>query len=427
MLISKDYMKINNRMHIENPDYGTGGWRFRDEIMKLTGEIGGSILDYGCGKGTLSPEFPELDIREYDPAIPGKDAEPERADLVVCTDVLEHIEPELLDNVLEHLRSLTIKRLFFNIATKPAIKLLPDGTQPHRIIKNADWWKEKLSERFVIINSKTLEHYIMIDAIPLKEVEIIETVSALTDEARNQNVVKNCAKISKRLQDNQPVNDKKAIIVCYGPSLQQTWPQIAMSKTLGHEIITVSGSHAFLLDKGITPDIHIDCDPRERKARQFGKPRDGVKYWMGSCIDPLYLEILEGQDVSLWHVHNGYESEFIWDHEPGCWMLIAGGSIGLCAVSLLYSQGYRDFEIHGMDCSFANEETRHAGPHLSPKPRVLKLFCHGREFVTSASFASYARQFIDDMAMWKDARFTLHGDGLLQEMCRDKQIQEKAA
>jgi 2-polyprenyl-3-methyl-5-hydroxy-6-metoxy-1,4-benzoquinol methylase len=109
-----------------------------------------SILDYGCGKGNLAVAMPDLAIREYDPAIAGKDGEPEPADLVICTDVLEHIEPNYLDDVLDHIRSVTAKFAFLNIATRPAVKTLPDGRNTHLIIRPQDWWRSRIEKFFEI-------------------------------------------------------------------------------------------------------------------------------------------------------------------------------------------------------------------------------------------------------------------------------------
>lgn len=262
------------------------------------------------------------------------------------------------------------------------------------------------------------------DVIPLgnkgewKPFEVIGMVSALTDEERNSNVLANCMKGFPILSEMKDAHDRKAILVCYGPSLQDTWPTVALSKFNGADIITVSGAHKFLIERNVIPTHHIDCDPRERKARQFGLPHKDVKYWIGSCVDPLYIEILEGFDVTLWHNHNGPASEeFVWDIDPTAPLLVGGSSVGLRAINLLYSQGYRDFEIHGMDCSFRDEHERHAGDHLSPKPKYIKVKFNEREFLTSPSFAEYAKQF-DDQKLLPNATFRLHGDGLLQHMQR---------
>jgi hypothetical protein len=83
-------------------------------------------------------------VFEYDPGIPGKDHLPKPADLVVCTDVLEHIEPELLDGVLRHLYLLAGRGAYLVIATRLARELLPDGRNAHLIVQEPPWWLAKL-------------------------------------------------------------------------------------------------------------------------------------------------------------------------------------------------------------------------------------------------------------------------------------------
>jgi len=82
--------------------------------------------------------------RDYDPAVTGMDDTPLFADLVTCCDVLEHIEPERLDRVLAHIRSLARKAVFFVVATRPANKLLPNGENAHLIIESAEWWEARV-------------------------------------------------------------------------------------------------------------------------------------------------------------------------------------------------------------------------------------------------------------------------------------------
>ena len=142
MLISEEYRELNRQLHEHNHGYGGG-----NKWAEFIGEFAeGTVLDYGCGKGHLSKLLPHLNIIEYDPAIPGKDELPEPADTVVCNDVLEHVEPEYLDNVLNHLVSLTKKNLLLVIACRPGNKFLPDGSRAHRIIKSEEWWEKKLAQ-----------------------------------------------------------------------------------------------------------------------------------------------------------------------------------------------------------------------------------------------------------------------------------------
>tara|TARA_S200002703_G_scaffold107486_1_gene93376 strand:+ start:2423 stop:2824 length:402 start_codon:yes stop_codon:yes gene_type:complete len=105
------------------------------------------VLDYGCGKGTLGAALGR-EIKEYDPAIPGKDERPVAADIVACTDVLEHIEPDCIDDVLDDLARVTKSVLFVTVCVVPAKKKLADGRNAHILLKPFDWWAGKLTERF---------------------------------------------------------------------------------------------------------------------------------------------------------------------------------------------------------------------------------------------------------------------------------------
>ena len=144
-MISEEYRRMNQVLH-ENPAYGNSATRWVPYISYMRGN---TVLDYGCGKGKIARKanFP---IDEYDPAIPGKDTLPEPHQCVICTDVMEHIEPEYLDAVLEHIQSLMLEAGFFVISTKAAKKVLPDGRNAHLIIKPAVWWMDKLSDYFFV-------------------------------------------------------------------------------------------------------------------------------------------------------------------------------------------------------------------------------------------------------------------------------------
>src|SRR5688500_13808076 len=87
------------------------------------------VLDYGCGKQFLKEAIEQYGykVTGYDPAIDGLEATPEPHDIVYCGDVLEHIEPELLDGVLEDLRRVTKLAAILVVNSDPAGKKLPDG------------------------------------------------------------------------------------------------------------------------------------------------------------------------------------------------------------------------------------------------------------------------------------------------------------
>lgn len=167
-LISKAYAEMNRQMHETMPHYGTSAGRWKEFVFGLAKVEGyQTILDYGCGKGLLKTLLPTLDIKEYDPAIPGKEATPEPADLVCCFDVLEHVEPHSVNAVLRHLASLTKGKFVFNISTRPASKFLPDGRNAHICLRNQEWWRGKLVDFFQIISWEVKDSHVYGEALPL--------------------------------------------------------------------------------------------------------------------------------------------------------------------------------------------------------------------------------------------------------------------
>jgi hypothetical protein len=156
-LISEEYKRLNASLHDDNANYGVSGQNWADMVRGLSARVGTTdILDYGCGKQTLQAALTEFKLKHYDPGIAGFDTPPAPADLVVCTDVLEHIEPGLLGNVLDDLQRVTRKMGFFTVATRPAIKFLADGRNAHLIQEPIDWWLPKFRARFKVVQSQDM-------------------------------------------------------------------------------------------------------------------------------------------------------------------------------------------------------------------------------------------------------------------------------
>ncbi|MHA2067376.1 MAG: hypothetical protein ACXABY_23655 [Candidatus Thorarchaeota archaeon] len=112
------------------------------------------LLDYGCGsnlsltKGLDTQR--KFKYQAYDPGVPKYKSDPSPAECVVCVDVLEHIEHEFLEDVLDHLESLTQVVLFASIHSGPAGKTLEDGRNAHLTQQPYQWWLPKIWDRFEI-------------------------------------------------------------------------------------------------------------------------------------------------------------------------------------------------------------------------------------------------------------------------------------
>jgi SAM-dependent methyltransferase len=153
--ISEEYKELNMEHHRRRSGWGRSGKKWLGLVSKLIDDTGSKyVLDYGAGKGILAARLKNKGFRvqEYDPAIPEKSDKPVgKFDFIVCTDVLEHVEPEYIENVLNELREYMRKGGFFTICLGPARKhILPDGRNAHVLIRSREWWMDELKKRFEV-------------------------------------------------------------------------------------------------------------------------------------------------------------------------------------------------------------------------------------------------------------------------------------
>ena len=146
MLITPEYIEQNRILHEQRADYGSrvkpARWL---HILHHTHE-GERILDYGCGKGAMQDYLGAGTVTNYDPAT--FPICPHPHPVVACLDVLEHVEPDCLDDVLAHIASLAQRVAYLVISKSQGRKRLPDGRPAHLIVESADWWRDRLSQHF---------------------------------------------------------------------------------------------------------------------------------------------------------------------------------------------------------------------------------------------------------------------------------------
>lgn len=147
-LITPEYQKQQREFHDLRPDYGTSSRKYVEQVEHLAGQLKTrDILDYGCGKAFLQKGLP-FPIQNYDPCTAEYAERPRPAQIVVCTDVLEHIEPDCLPAVIADLAALTTRLLLVNVACRPAKKFLQDGRNAHLIQETPNWWLSNLLPHF---------------------------------------------------------------------------------------------------------------------------------------------------------------------------------------------------------------------------------------------------------------------------------------
>lgn len=153
-LITPEYRRLQEELHAKG-NYGVASLKYGHLVSEIMNRLEIThLLDYGAGRqmnlmnalrGHVKQKFT---YQAYDPAVPDLAAAPIPAQMVACIDVLEHIEPDLLDNVLDHLAQLTECVLLATVHTGPAGKVLSDGRNAHLIQQPMAWWLPKFLDRF---------------------------------------------------------------------------------------------------------------------------------------------------------------------------------------------------------------------------------------------------------------------------------------
>ena len=141
------------QLHSEKADYGrTSEYQLgyiQQSVMWL-GPIK-TVLDYGCGRSHVVDWVAKLNdatAYRYDPAIPEYATLPiTKADLVLNTDVLEHIPEDQLPEILGAISAIS-PHAFFNISIVEAVTHLPNGDNAHCTVRTGEWWRNKLAEYF---------------------------------------------------------------------------------------------------------------------------------------------------------------------------------------------------------------------------------------------------------------------------------------
>ena len=114
-----------------------------------------NILDYRCGNGVLLKllrhKYPKINIDGYDPAIKEFSVIPNNHyDMIINTDVLEHIPKSDIADVVNHIKSLS-NNAFFCLHHGKALTILSNGENAHITIEPKEWYHNLMKKYFDII------------------------------------------------------------------------------------------------------------------------------------------------------------------------------------------------------------------------------------------------------------------------------------
>ncbi len=256
----------------------------------------------------------------------------------------------------------------------------------------------------------------MIDGQVLNVTEKQATKYCIDLWRRDEQMKLAMARVKGRIQPHEK-RDQPVAVVCFGPSLQQTWEQVKNFPF----VISCSGSHKFLVERGIIPNWHVEVDPRAHKVALMGPPQAETEYLISSTCDPALFDHLDGFNVKLWHVFDASE-----DGKrvlpPGEWAITGGCDVGLRALTIAGFLGFRDLHVFGMDHSAGTVDaptaSRHAGVHPNGGTKFAHCEYDGKTYRTTPGMLEAARSVWHELDQMPAVKATFYGEGLCQAMAK---------
>jgi hypothetical protein len=153
---TRQYIKLYHGLK-QKPD---SGLRYIDDVHNIILEKNiQSVWDYGCGVNALlikgiKKKMPEFNISGYDPAI--LNSKPllhnyitdDAVDMIISTDCLEHLRVSELITCFEFWKKKNPKYIFVATINRMAFKILPNKSNPHKIVESKDWWTGFIQGQF---------------------------------------------------------------------------------------------------------------------------------------------------------------------------------------------------------------------------------------------------------------------------------------
>lgn len=239
---------------------------------------------------------------------------------------------------------------------------------------------------------------------------------------------------------------RTAVVVCGAPSMRDHVSDIRFHKRHGARIVSVNNAWRFLVENGITPDVHVMLDARPENAEFVKDAPKSTRYVLASQCHPSVFDALADHDVVLWHNAFGDEAkhrQFLdllapYDATKPIILVPGGCTVGLRALWLCALSGFRRIHVYGIDSSYDGDAHHAYAQPLNDGEQVLEVVMGGKSYRCAPWMARQAEEFHqhwDDLRQFRPDPYgpiepvTIHvqGRGLIPDMARALRAEERSA
>jgi hypothetical protein len=216
-----------------------------------------------------------------------------------------------------------------------------------------------------------------------------------------------------------------AAIIGASPSIINHKEQIkAIQANEFNIVMSLNGTHSWLLANGITPNIHVmfEIDTERPEQALGGPPHKGVYYYICSHCPERLFRAMRGQHRVLWHCFDEppeYQA-IIAKLFPNEFMVGGGHVTFFRSINVAIILGFRHFELFGCDGSFEGEMSHYEGYHSYSGELTMDVIAGGnglpyKRFHTNPSLSFMTHEFLRFCdANQKALKIRVNGDGLMR-------------
>lgn len=218
-----------------------------------------------------------------------------------------------------------------------------------------------------------------------------------------------------------------AVIIGGGPSLKGELEEIRKRQKEGQVLFATNNTYAFLRMLGIYADCHVMIDAREEN-KEFtpkeytrwsgtGHLENPILYYASQCHPAIFEK---AKNVILFH---SFYSDGIFDiigNNSGDPLIGGGCTVGLHAIALAWTLGYRKFHLYGFDSSYSQGENHAYKQSLNDTDKVIEVVMNDNKYQTAPWMATQVEHFraLAQELIEKGCVITIHGEGLLPDVAR---------
>ena len=345
-----------------------------------------------------------------------------------CTDVMEHIPEEEVDNVLDNILNRS-KHVYFQICLvgEKYCKHPKINTPLHITIKPYGWWLRKFAERNCLIHASRKSDYFATFYVtkwaPDVGIDWDKAGVNLPPEVVEGHIRKNAKITAQKIAPSDP-QDIEVMLLAGGPSLNDFTEEIIENRKAGMPMITINGTYHWAIEKGLEPSMQLIIDARELNKKFLDPIQPKCKYVIASQCHPSLLESVPEDQRYVWHVSLSDELMPILEDAYGQmhkdWFPIPGGSTcTLRAFCLLRMLGFSKIHVYGFDsCLRGDEHHAYEQEENNTKNIIPMVLGEGtddcKEFMCQSWMVYQAYEFMNMVPqLFKNIHLNIKGDGLI--------------